>query len=81
MDILTPTPGWRGRVLGAAGSAPPASATDPGWSEVGTIPSATERTRVKLDTGGKALRWYLVWIEGFAPGQEAVKISEVYLYR
>jgi hypothetical protein len=34
-----------------------------------------------LDTGGQALRWYLVWIEGFAAGQEAVKISELFLYR
>lgn len=81
MDILTPTPGWRGRVLGASGETPPASVTDPGWTQIGTIPSASERTRVRLDTGGRALRWYLVWIEGFAPGQEAVKISEVYLYR
>ena len=81
MDIVTPTPGWRGRVLGAAGPAPPAAATDPAWKEIGTIPSATARTKVPLDTGGQALRWYLVWIEGFAAGQEAVKISEVFLYR
>lgn len=81
MDILTPTPGWRGRVLAATGSQPPAAITDPGWTRVGKIPSATARTRVKLNTGGRALRWYLVWIEGFAPGQETVKISEVYLYR
>ena len=37
-------------------------------------------TRFDLNTGGKALRWYLVWIEKFAPGQEQVKISEAYLY-
>ena len=81
MDIVTPTPGWRGRVLGATGPEPPASADAAGWKEIGQIPSATSRTRVRLDTGGQALRWYLLWIEGFAPGQESVKVSEVYLYR
>ena len=81
MDIVTSTPGWRGRVLGATGAEPPASADAAGWKEIGQIPSATSRTRVRLDTGGQALRWYLLWIEGFAPGQESVKVSEVYLYR
>ena len=33
-------------------------------------------TRVNLDTAGTAYRWFLVWIEKFAPGQEQVSISE-----
>ena len=48
---------------------------------VGTITKATRVTRADLDTGGKRQRWYLIWIEQFAPGQEQVEISEVYLYR
>ncbi len=82
MEIRTPTPGWSGKVLAAAGgTAPPATIDDPAWTDVGTIPAAKSVTRVNLDTGGKAYRWYLVWIEKFAPGQEQVEISEVYLYR
>ena len=81
MEVLTPTPGWRGRVLGAKGASAPATASDPGWREVGSVARATRRTRIPLNTGGQALRWYLLWIEGFAPGQEAVKVSEAYLYR
>ena len=82
IEIRTPTPGWSGKVLAApSGAAPPAKIDDPAWKKVGTIPAAKRVTRVNLDTGGKAFRWYLVWIEHFAPGQEQVSISEVYLYR
>ncbi len=82
LEIRTPTPGWSGKVFAAGGSAsPPATIDDPAWTQVGTIPAATRVTRADLDTAGKAYRWYLVWIEKFAPGQEQVKISEAYLYR
>ena len=80
--IDTPTPGWSGSVYAAAGgNAPPATIDDPAWKKVGAIPLAERRTRVDLDTAGNAFRWYLVWIEKFAPDQEKVEISEVYLYR
>ena len=65
----------------AGGDTPPAAIDDPAWTQVGTIPAATRVTRADLDTAGKEYRWYLVWIEKFAPGQEQVKISEAYLYR
>ncbi len=82
IEIRTPTRGWSGRVLAATdGASPPATIDDPAWTQVGTIPAAKSVTRVDLDTAGKAFRWYLIWIEKFAPGQEQVEISEVYLYR
>jgi serine/threonine-protein kinase len=81
IDIVSPTPGWSGRILAASGSELPASIDDPAWTEVGQVPSATARTRVRLTTDGKAFRWYLIWIERFAPGQSTVEISEVFLYR
>ncbi|MBJ7342603.1 MAG: serine/threonine protein kinase, partial [Solirubrobacteraceae bacterium] len=79
--IVSPTPGWSGRIFAASGSEPPASIDDPAWTEVGQVPSATARTRVRLTTDGKAFRWYLIWIERFAPSQSMVEISEVFLYR
>jgi hypothetical protein len=45
------------------------------------VPNATARTRAQLDTAGESFRWYLIWIERFAPGQSKVEISEVFLYR
>ena len=81
IDIVSPTPGWSGRILAASGSELPASIDDPAWTEVGQVPSATARTRVRLTTDGKAFRWYLIWIERFSPGQSTVEISEVFLYR
>ncbi len=80
--VDTPTPGWSGAIYAAAGGAsPPATLDDAGWVQVGSIPSARPSSRVNLDTAGKAFRWYLVWIERFAPGQEKVEISEIFLYR
>jgi serine/threonine-protein kinase len=80
--VDTSTPGWSGAVYAAeSGSSPPATIDDPAWVQVGSIAKAERRTRVNLDTAGKAFRWYLVWIERFAPGQEKVEISEIYLYR
>ncbi|HVP01747.1 MAG TPA: protein kinase [Solirubrobacteraceae bacterium] len=81
MDILTATPGWSGAVYAAPAGSLPKSFDDPAWQRVGTIRQATHQTRVPLDTRGRALRWYLVWIEHFAPGQEQVKLNEVSLYR
>ena len=81
IDIVSPTPGWSGKILAANGSRPPATIDDPAWTDVGTVPDATARTRAQLNTGGASFRWYLIWIERFAPGQSTVEISEVFLYR
>ena len=81
IDIRTTTPGWTGKVLAADTATLPASISDPAWKQVGTIPRAASVTRADLDTGGTPQRWYLIWITAFAPGQEKVEISEVYLYR
>ena len=81
--IDTPTPGWSGSVYAAAGgNAPPAKIDDPAWKKVGSIPLA-ERAHARRTSTRRAtpFRWYLVWIEKFAPGQEKVEISEIYLYR
>ncbi len=81
LELRTGTPGWSGQVLAADTAALPKTIDDPAWTRVGTITKATRVTRADLDTGGKRQRWYLIWIEQFAEGQEKVEISEVYLYR
>lgn len=80
--VDTATPGWSGAVYAAAGgSSPPSAIDDAAWTKVGSIDGAERRTLVNLDTAGNSFRWYLVWIEQFAPGQEKVAISEIFLYR
>jgi len=81
IDIVTPTPGWSGRIYAANGNELPAGIDDPAWNQVGTVTNASQRTRARLETGGKSYRWYLIWIERFAAGQSHVEISEVFLYR
>ncbi len=81
LELRTGTPGWSGQILAADTASLPKTIDDPAWTRVGTITKATRVTRADLDTGGKRQRWYLIWIEEFAEGQEKVEISEVYLYR
>ncbi len=81
LDLTTSTPGWTGAVYAAPRGSLPQAFTDPAWQRVGSIPVARHDTRVNLDTGGRAYRWYLIWISRFAPGQERVKINEVSMYK
>ncbi|CAB4875594.1 unannotated protein [freshwater metagenome] len=82
LALRTSTPGWTGVVYAAAsGAAPPATLTDPAWTQVATIPATAASTTVTLDTGGTRQRWYLIWITALPAGQDQVSISEIYLYR
>lgn len=81
IDIVSPTPGWNAKIYATNGSQLPATFDDPSWTQVGSVTDATERTRARLTTNGQAFRWYLIWIERFAPAQSRVQISEVFLYR
>jgi serine/threonine-protein kinase len=82
LALRTSPPGWTGVVYAAAsGAAPPATLTDPAWTQVATIPATAASTTVTLDTGGTRQRWYLIWITALPAGQDQVSISEIYLYR
>jgi hypothetical protein len=48
---------------------------------MGTIHSATARTKLTLDTAGNRFTYYLVWIEKLPPGKDSAEISEISLFR
>ena len=81
MEIQSVTTGWSGRVYAAGPGKLPPTLEDPRWTEVGTITGAQRRTRVPLQTAGKAYRWYLVWIEQLGAGNTKVELREIYLRR
>ena len=80
MQIQTPKPGWKATIYAAPpGPAPP---TFPdGWKKVGGGTVKSTDQRFKLDTGGTAYRYYLVWITQLAPGSERAEISEIRLFQ
>jgi serine/threonine-protein kinase len=77
--IRTPTPGWTGAIY-AATSGPPKQ-LDAGWKKVADLGTMPPRKAVKLDTGGQAERFYLVWITSLPPTQQRVSISDLALFR
>ena len=81
MEIQSTTTGWSGRVYAAGRGPLPQTIEDARWTEVGTITDAQRRTKVPLQTAGKAYRWYLVWIEQLGALNDKVEIGEIYLKR
>ena len=81
LEIRSVSTGWSGRVFAAPNGPLPTTFDDPAWVPVGTITDAQRRTRVPLNTAGKNLRWYLVWIEQLGAGNDHVEIGELYLAR
>jgi eukaryotic-like serine/threonine-protein kinase len=77
--LRTPTPGWKGAVY-AATSGPPDQLGE-GWRQVGTLAEVGRRESVRLNTGGRAYRYYLVWITGLPPNGSRVEISDLALFR
>ncbi len=75
IDILTPTPGWRGQVYGAKPGAPPEKLED--WVPLTDIGEARGTNELELD--GTRYRYFLVWIEQLPPEERSVKISEISL--
>ena len=67
-------------------STPPRRARRPksvpeGWTKVGGGTVNSKDKRFKLDTGGTAYRYYLVWITKLAPDAESAEISEIRLFQ
>jgi len=78
LDILTQTPGWKGKVLVAKNGPPPQ--TIDGWTDIGaTIDATSTKVAVPLDTAGQDFRYYLVWITELPPDGDRVEISEITL--
>jgi serine/threonine-protein kinase len=79
LEILSPTPKWRGAVYAAPNGPPPKALS--GFKRIAAIDQRRARTRIKLNTGGKRYRYYLVWITTLPPEKRAVEIGEVRLFR
>ncbi len=78
MQIQTPEPGWRATIY-AAPPGPAPKAMPEGWTKVGGGTVKSKNQSFKLDTGGTAYRYYLVWITKLPPEQESVEITEIRL--
>ena len=81
MQINTPEPGWTRDDLRRARG--PAAQAHPGRLDQGRRRHVGEKDqRFKLDTGGTAYRYYLVWITAArAATPSAVEISEIRLFQ
>ena len=66
MQIETPEPGWRATIY-AAPPGPAPETVPEGWTKVGGGTVNAKDKSFKLDTGGTAYRYYLVWITKLAP--------------
>jgi serine/threonine-protein kinase len=81
MQIRTPTPGFAASIWVAA-SGRPQTAPPAGWTKVSSESvTVGGREQIDLDTAGNRYRRYLVWITKLPPGKDAVKISEILLYK
>lgn len=77
LDIRTPTPGWKGKVLVAKDGPPETLA---GWQDIGAEVNADKtEIAVPLDTAGQRFRFYLLWITELPPNSSKVEISEITL--
>jgi serine/threonine-protein kinase len=76
LDIATPTPGFTASAY-AANEVPP---NINGWSKVSRDTQVREDDRIRLETGARRFRYYLVWITTLPEGNKAA-IAELTLRR
>ncbi len=64
-------------LYGASTPDAPVSISDPNWRHLATKGSLPAQATIKLKTGGRALRYLLVWITHPPAGATSVGISEL----
>ena len=79
MDVISPTRDWRGAVYAAPNRPTPQKLDD--FRRLASIDQTKTRTRVRFNANGRRYRYYLVWITKLPPGQSAVQIAEIRLFR
>ena len=81
LTIRTPTPDFEASIW-VAPQGLPSTPPPQGWTRVSAeaVPVGSSE-QIDLDTASNRYRRYLVWITKLPPGELAVKISEVLLYR
>jgi serine/threonine-protein kinase len=80
LQIETPAPGWKATIYAAPPGSVPQTVPE-GWTKVGGGTVNAKDKRFTLDTGGKAYRYYLVWITKLAPDADRAEISEIRLFQ
>jgi serine/threonine protein kinase len=79
LQVQTPSPGFKATIYAApAGTVP--SSVPAGWTKLAAGTVSADK-RFTLDTGGKAYRYYLVWITKLAPGAMRAEIAEIRLFQ
>jgi tRNA A-37 threonylcarbamoyl transferase component Bud32 len=76
--LHTPTPGWSGAIYGATLGPPAQLGT--GWTKLAPLNNVAARQDVRIDTGGKKYRYYLIWITALPPNQTRVAISDLAIF-
>ncbi len=74
LDLVTPTPGF----TASAYAAKDAPGSIDGWSKVSGDTQVTQDARIRVETGGRRFRYYLVWITSLPEGKRA-EIAELTL--
>ncbi len=88
MEVVTPTPGFSAhiyvsdRINTTLPYGDPTSLAARGWQgPVGADSSVQSGARIRLHLGGRAYRYYLLWITTLPPGSQSATIAELSLYR
>jgi tRNA A-37 threonylcarbamoyl transferase component Bud32 len=79
MEVVSPTPEWRGTVYAALNGPTPTKLED--FTRLGSIDQEDSRVRVRFNSAGKRYRYYLVWITRLPPEERSVEIAEIRLFR
>ena len=85
LTIQTAEPGWRAEIY-AANRIPARVERDQtlqaaGWRRLAQGTVTRREQSFRLDTGGRAYRFYLVWVTQLPPGEQRVEIDEIALAR
>ena len=78
MQIETPKPGWKATIYAAPPGPVPKTVPEAGPRSAAARSTSKDK-RFKLDTGGIAYRYYLVWITKLADEARSAEISEIRL--
>jgi eukaryotic-like serine/threonine-protein kinase len=83
LDVRTPTPGFLAKVYASNVPALKGAGADTfaDWGRPVASVTVEKRKRIDLATGGRAYRYYLIWIYRLPPDEDHAEIATVRLYK
>jgi serine/threonine protein kinase len=88
IEIQTPTPGFGVQIYAASSLPSPlpygdsTTLAERGWQgPLGASSYVHNGERIRLSTGARAFRFYLIWITTLPPGMQSASISELTLFK